>query len=314
MDWESKTDVTMDFTEDARGEDKVAAILTQLIEVGNLISNHLGSHIDPSAKPTSGKAKTPEQVNVTRMAMKPLTEAQEKKVGSLYKNRQMPTRDYTGLIISKEEIEDVVNDDMNEYLRRHPDERERDKLNSNNEDEEKVLIALTRFADDEEKFNPAFMVASALTDEKKAMANPLSTSEGKALLTALNEAANKLRKFLSTARIDGGQAQMPQDLRKSYLRQDNQYGPYYIQMNYKRNYPYNEVQGALSTLRMTEEQAKMNSQSAEHLEYYLNIDNPNYPIPRDRMVKILNKKYNLNLTHDSDMDDGKVRRPSQNFV
>lgn len=210
MDWESKKDVTMDFTEDARGEDKITSVLTQLIEVGNLISNHIGSHIDPSVKPTSGKAKTPQQVDVTRMAMKPLTEAQEKTAGSLYKNRQMPTRDYTGQVISKEDIDDAVNEDMNEYFRRNPDETKKDSYNN---DEEKVLIALTRFGDDEEKLNPAFMAASTLTDEKKAMANPLSTSEGKALLTALNEAANKLRKFLSTARIDAGQAQMPQDMR-----------------------------------------------------------------------------------------------------
>ena len=137
MDWESKTDVTMDFTDDARGEDKITAVLTQLIEVGNLISNHIGSHIDPSAKATSGKAKTPQQVDVTRMAMKPLTEAQEKTAGSVYKNRQMPTRDYTGRVISKEDIDDVVDENMDEYLRRNPDERSRDEFNT---DEEKVLI------------------------------------------------------------------------------------------------------------------------------------------------------------------------------
>lgn len=211
MDWESKTDVTMDFTDDARGEDKVTAVLTQLIEVGNLISNHLGSHIDPSAKATSGKAKTPQQVDVTRMAMKPLTEAQEKKAGSLYKNRQSPTRDYTGRSISKEDIDAVVDEDMEEFLRRNPEERKRDEVNS--DDEEKVLISLARFGDDEEKLNPAMMAASALTDEKKAMANPLSTTEGKALLTALNEAANKLRMFLSTTRVDASSAQKPQDMR-----------------------------------------------------------------------------------------------------
>lgn len=211
MDWESKTDVTMDFTGDARGEDKVTAVLTQLIEVGNLISNHLGSHIDPSAKATSGKAKTPQQVDVTRMAMKPLTEAQEKTAGSVYKNRQMPTRDYTGRTISKEDIDDVVDENMDEYLKRNPEERRKDEYNT--DDEEKVLIALTRFGDDEEKLNPAMMAASALTDERKAMANPLSTSEGKALLSALNEAANKLRAFLSTTRVDASSAQMPQDMR-----------------------------------------------------------------------------------------------------
>lgn len=207
MDWESKTDVTMDFTPDARGEDKITAVLTQLIEVGNLISNHLGSHIDPNEKATSGKAKSPEKVDVTRMAMKPLTDVQEKEAGKIYKNRRMPTKDFTGRLISKEEIEEVVDENMQEFNRLNPDD---------SDEEEKVLIALTRFGDDEEKLNPLMMAgaaASTLSDEKKAMANPLSTSEGKALLTALNEAANKLRSFLSTTKVDGGQAQMPQDMR-----------------------------------------------------------------------------------------------------
>ena len=205
--------ITMDFPIKDLGdaERTITTILSALTEMNHLISNHLGSHIDPNAKAISGKAKTPQQVDVTRMAMKPLTEAQEKTAGSVYKNRQMPTRDYTGRTISKEDIDDVVDEDMNEYLRRNPDERARDEVNS--DDTEKVLISLARFGDDEEKLNPAFMAASALTDEKKAMANPLSTSEGKALLTALNEAANKLRAFLSTTRVDASSAQMPQDMR-----------------------------------------------------------------------------------------------------
>jgi hypothetical protein len=206
--------ITMDFPIKDLGdaERTITTILSTLTQMNHLISNHLGSHIDPNAKAISGKAKTPQQVDVTRMAMKPLTEAQEKKAGSLYKNRQMPTKDYTGRGISKEDIDSIVEEDMEEYIKRNPEERGKDRMH-NDDDEEKVLIALTRFGDDEEKLNPAFMAASALTDEKKAMANPLSTSEGKALLTALNEAANKLRKFLSTTRVDGGQAQMPQDMR-----------------------------------------------------------------------------------------------------
>lgn len=207
--------ITMDFPIKDLGdaERTITTILSTLTEMNHLISNHLGSHIDPNAKAISGKAKTPQQVDVTRMAMKPLTEAQEKKAGSLYKNRQMPTRDFTGSSISKEDIDDVVNEDMEEFMRRNPEERSKDRMHNDDEDMEKVLVSLMRFGDDEEKLNPAFMAASALTDEKKAMANPLSTSEGKALLTSLNEAANKLRAFLSTTRVDGGQAQMPQDMR-----------------------------------------------------------------------------------------------------
>jgi len=185
MDYNSKNELTMDFTEDARGGDKTTAVLTQLIEIGNFLSNHLGSHIDPSDKKITGKAKTPAQVDVGRMAQKPLTESQQKTAGAVYKNRQMPTRDYTGRTISKDDADD----------------------------EQKVLISLARFGDDEEKLNPAMTALSMLDNEEKAMANPLSTSEGKALLSALNDAANKLRAFLSTTRVDASSAQMPQDMR-----------------------------------------------------------------------------------------------------
>ena len=174
MDYSSKNELTMDFTEDARGGDKTTAILTQLIEIGNFLSNHLGSHIDPSDKKITGKAKTPAQVDVGRMGQKPLTESQQKTAGAVYKNRQMPTRDYTGRIISKDDADDELS---------------------------------------EEKLNPAMTALSMLDNEEKAMANPLSTSEGKALLSALNEAANKLRAFLSTTRVDASSAQMPQDMR-----------------------------------------------------------------------------------------------------
>ena len=178
MDYNSKNELTMDFTEDARGGDKTTAILTQLIEIGNFLSNHLGSHIDPSDKKITGKAKTPAQVDVGRMAQKPLTESQQKTAGAVYKNRQMPTRDYTGRIISKDDADDE--------------------------------LSLARY---EEKLNPAVTALSMLDNEEKAMANPLSTSEGKALLSALNDAANKLRAFLSTTRVDASSAQMPQDMR-----------------------------------------------------------------------------------------------------
>ncbi len=181
MDYNSKNELTMDFTEDARAGDKTTAVLRQLIEIGNFLSNHLGSHIDPSDKKITGKAKTPAQVDVGRMAQKPLTESQQKTAGAVYKNRQMPTRDYTGRIISKDDADDE--------------------------------LSLARFREDEEKLNPAITALSMLDNEEKAMANPLSTSEGKALLSALNEAANKLRAFLSTTRVDASSAQMPQDMR-----------------------------------------------------------------------------------------------------
>ena len=165
--------ITMDFPTKDLGdaERTIATILTMLTDLGISLNNHLGSHVDFKAKPITGKAKTPAQVDVGRMAQKPLTESQQKTAGAVYKNRQMPTRDYTGRIISKDD------------------------------------------ADDEQKLNPAITALSMLDNEEKAMANPLSTSEGKALLSALNDAANKLRAFLSTTRVDASSAQMPQDMR-----------------------------------------------------------------------------------------------------
>jgi len=212
MDYNSKNELTMDFTDDARGEDKITAVLTQLVEIGNLLSNHLGSNIDPSDKKITGKAKSPTKVDVGRMAQKPLTETQAKTAGAVYKNRQMPTKDYTGMSISKDDIDSAVDENMKEFLRRNPGQKKRDR--NNTDDEEKVLISLARFGDSEEKLNPAMAALSVLgNDEKMAKANPLTTSEGKVLLTALNDAANKLRAFLSTTKIDARRAQMPQDMR-----------------------------------------------------------------------------------------------------
>ena len=43
--------------------------------------------------------------------------------------------------------------------------------------------------------------------------NPMNTSEGKALLSVLQEAAKSLEKYLSTVRIDGAQVLKPNDVR-----------------------------------------------------------------------------------------------------
>tara|TARA_R110002012_G_scaffold183332_6_gene349733 strand:- start:6314 stop:6865 length:552 start_codon:yes stop_codon:yes gene_type:complete len=183
MDWESKQDVTFDYEEHAHGSDKITAILTQLVELANSISNHLGSDIDPNVKPTTPSQKKSEKVDVVRMAAKPI----EQKLSKA--NHRIKTRDFTGLSISKE---DDVDDDGN--------------LEQANPLMAGALLGgVGRQAGGE--------MVSDFFDEKK-QANPMSTSEGKALLASLQEAANKLKKFLSTTMVDSSKALKPNDMRQ----------------------------------------------------------------------------------------------------
>ena len=148
MDWDNKQDVTMDFAQHSHPDDRTTAVITQLVELMNLISNHLGSDIDPNSKPTTPSQKKGKQVDVVRLTAKPIVQNISK---GFVPNRRVPSRDFTGDSISKEE-------------------------------------------------------------EKKAM-NPMTTSEGKALLQTLQEAANKLRKFLMTTRVDSPTALKPNDMK-----------------------------------------------------------------------------------------------------
>ena len=157
----TKQQVTMDFAQHAHGDDKTTAVLTQLVEINNLLTNHLGSGIDPKDKIINPKKKKGEKVNVIGMAQgRPV----ESKISKAI--HRIPTRDFTGDSISKDELADAVDENMGEVG----------------------------------------------MEEKKAM-NPMNTSEGKALLSVLQEAANKLQKYLSTVRIDGAQALKPNDVR-----------------------------------------------------------------------------------------------------
>tara|TARA_R110002074_G_scaffold79594_5_gene179327 strand:+ start:180 stop:785 length:606 start_codon:yes stop_codon:yes gene_type:complete len=192
-----KQQVTMDFAEHTHGDDKTTAVLTQLVEINNLIANHLGSGIDPKDKTTKPKKKKSEKVDVVRMAQaRPVEQKISKAI------HRIPTRDFTGDSISKDEMEDVVNENMEEV------NMEENMEYSNTE---KLLPALAGLAG----AAAVAEVGEDLTEEKKAMANPMNTSEGKALLSILQEAANKLQKYLSTARIDGSQALQPNDMRSN---------------------------------------------------------------------------------------------------
>ena len=52
-------------------------------------------------------------------------------------------------------------------------------------------------------------------DDIERKANPMSTSSGKALLSSLKDAANKLRSYLMTTRVDSSQALKPNDMRQT---------------------------------------------------------------------------------------------------
>lgn len=171
MDYDDKQDMTMDFSIHDHESERTTAVLTQLTELVNLISNHLGSIIDHKSKVIKPAKKTAKKVDVVRQAAKPMQ-------GRVIKsNSRMPSRDFTGSSISKEEEED---------------------------DEEKLLPQLAAVG----------IGALANTDnEKKSVANPMSTSEGKALLTSLQDSANKLRSYLTTTRVPATSVLQPQDVR-----------------------------------------------------------------------------------------------------
>lgn len=176
MDWEAKQDLTMDFAVHSHEDDRTTAVITQLVELANLITNHLGSNIDPNEKPTTPSQKKGKEVDVVRLTARPIVQNISK---GIIKTRN-ESRDFTGRSISKEDIDEVVDEFMNET-------------------QEKILPAL------------AVGALSGGDDEKKA--DPMSTSEGKALLASLQEAANKLRKYLMTTRVAASSAQKPADMR-----------------------------------------------------------------------------------------------------
>ena len=180
MDWDNKQDLTMDFAQHSHPDDRTTAVITQLVELMNLISNHLGSDIDPNTKPTTPSQKKGKQVDVVRLTAKPIVQNISK---GFVPNRRVPSRDFTGDSISKED-DDYYDDDL-----------------------ERLVPQMAAVG--------GALMAQEIEDdltEKKAM-NPMTTSEGKALLQTLQEAANKLRKFLMTTRVDSPTALKPNDMK-----------------------------------------------------------------------------------------------------
>ena len=190
----TKQQVTMDFAQHAHGDDKTTAVLTQLVEINNLLTNHLGSGIDPKDKIINPKKKKGEKVNVIGMAQgRPV----ESKISKAI--HRIPTRDFTGDSISKDEMEDAVDENMGEVGMQE---------NMEYSDTEKLLPTLVGIG-----AAATLPIKDKSGDEEKKAMNPMNTSEGKALLSVLQEAANKLQKYLSTVRIDGAQVLKPNDVR-----------------------------------------------------------------------------------------------------
>ena len=91
MDWDNKQDLTMDFAQHSHPDDRTTAVITQLVELMNLISNHLGSDIDPNSKPTTPSQKKGQQVDVVRLTAKPIAGGTVAK--GFVPNRRLPSRD-----------------------------------------------------------------------------------------------------------------------------------------------------------------------------------------------------------------------------
>jgi hypothetical protein len=87
------------------------------------------------------------------------------------------------------------------------------------------------------------------------------------------------------------------EIKKSYLRYNQADNTYSLSMNKggAPTYTNDNIQFGLNSLGLTLSQAQQNSQSAEHLEMFLNRNNSRYSIPQQNIKNILNKKYGLNL-------------------
>ena len=204
MEWKPETDVTMDFDVHSHGDERTTAVITQLTEILNFISNHLGNPIDFSEapvtkKPTSKKVpmKGSNETDKTSLSNKTIpgmavSQTKPKVTKANYKNN---SRDFTGSTLSKEN-----GDDYDDW--KHVDPPKDDEEDYG--DIERLLPHAVA---------GATMLYEDATDERKAVANAFTTSEGKKLLQVLTEATNMLRGFLSKTRIDNASALKPQDKR-----------------------------------------------------------------------------------------------------
>ena len=176
MDWKPETDLTMDFAVHSHEDDRTTAVITQLVELANLLSNHLGSNIDPNTKPTTPSQKKGQKVDVVRLTAKPIEQTISK---GFVPNRRVPSRDFTGDSISKEDEDDNIEN----------------------------LVPQLALA------GGALAVNEVKDDLTEKAMNPMSTSEGKALLQKLQDVTAQLQKFLNTTRVDSPTALKPNDMK-----------------------------------------------------------------------------------------------------
>ena len=231
MEWTDKQDSTMHFGTDSRSEDKTTAVITQLVEMINQINNHLGSHINFSEapitkKPTSKKVDigTKNETDASTLGNKTIvgmaisqTKPEVYKAINPYNN---DSRDFTGSSLSKEDIDAVVEEAQQEF--------ETEKLAYGlgmlaprvavgsmmaDEDERKGLSPKQKKLDVDGDGKLEGSDFKALSEKKADM----STSDAKALLSTLEEAAKALEKFMNTTRVPSNKVMMPQD-RKNELQ------------------------------------------------------------------------------------------------
>ena len=203
MDWTDKQDSTMHFGEDSRSEDKTTAVITSLVEMINQINNHLGSHIDFSEAPIT-KKPTSKKVDIGTKNETDNSTLGNKSIVGMAISQSKPevykainpfdnnSKDFTGSSLSKEDIDAVVEESQQEF------------------EAEKLAFGLGALA------GRTAVGASMANDDEERKAE-MSTSDAKALLSTLEEAAKALEKFMNTTRVASNKVMMPQD-RKNELQ------------------------------------------------------------------------------------------------
>ena len=229
----------MDFAVHDHKDERTTAVLTSLVDIINHISNHLGSPIDFNAKPIT-KKPTSKKVDVGGKMETDKTSLGNKSIPGMAISQTKPkvikanpynntSKDFTGSLVVKGEDDDWGPDtkpwdDFSENTETLPImERAPIPKKSN----KKFLGGEKLPSDDTEKLWPLFtagetgaLAGAAVKDslkpeddEKKSMSS-LSTSEGKKLVSTLQDAAEALSKFLNTTRVPNTAALTPNDMRR----------------------------------------------------------------------------------------------------
>ena len=205
-----KEGITMDFAVHQHPDERTTAAITSLVEILGHISNALGTGIDFEAAPIT-KKPTSKKVDIDGKMDADKTSLGNKSIPGMAISQCSPktmkksnplnntSRDFTGSSLNKEDIDAVVEENMTEVM-----------------GEEKIAYGLGAMAG---RGLVASKVNDVVDDEENMeyKMNPMSTSDGKALLSTLEEATKALEKFLSTTKVSNRNALMSQD-RKNELQ------------------------------------------------------------------------------------------------